>query len=103
MAVSIKNLVKKIEGNARETGLISSESSPMVAVYQISRWWRELFERATRHRSEGFPCWSEKEVAAARIIHATLLYLQMEGCDNPEQLLKDVAEGKQSVQDTETG
>ena len=75
--------------NAYGSGLITAESSSTVAVYQISRYWRELFQKATRHRSEALPQWNEKEVAAAKVINSALLFLAMEGCRNVEQIIID--------------
>lgn len=75
--------------NTHAAGLITDESSSTVAVYQISRYWRELFQTATRHRSYLLPQWNEKEVAVAKVITSALLFLAMEGCRNVEQLIID--------------
>lgn len=75
--------------NAHSSGLITAESSSTVAVYQISRYWRELFQTATRHRSDLLPQWPEKEVAAAKIITSALLFLAMEKCRDVEKLIND--------------
>ena len=75
--------------NAHVSGLITGDSSSTVAVYQISRYWRELFQKATRHRSDTLPQWNEKEHAAAKIITTALLFLAMEECRNVEQLIID--------------
>ncbi len=84
-----KKTVPDIVANAYVSGMITAESSSTVAVYQISRYWRELFQTATRHRSETLPQWNEKEVAAAKVITSALLFLAMEGCRNVEQLIID--------------
>lgn len=76
--------------NAEANGILTEDSSSMMAVYRISRYWRELFGRATRHRSDILPQWSEKEVAGANIIISALMFLSMEGCKNIEELIKDV-------------
>ena len=76
--------------NAHTSGLITGESSSTVAVYQISRYWRELFQKATRHRSDTLPQWTEKEHTAAKIITSALLFLAMEECRNVEQLITDI-------------
>lgn len=90
MAITLnKKLIPAIVAKAHAAGLISDESSTMVAVYQISRHWRELFQTATRHRSDTLPGWNEKEAAAARIITAALLFLAMEQCRDVEQLITD--------------
>lgn len=90
MAITInKKTVPDIVANAYSSGLITAESSSTVAVYQISRYWRELFQTATRHRFETLPQWNEKEVAAAKVITSALLFLAMEGCRNVEQLIID--------------
>lgn len=90
MAITLnKRTVPDIVANAYGSGLITAESSSTVAVYQISRYWRELFQRATRHRSETLPQWNEKEVAAAKVITSALLFLAMEDCRNVEQLIID--------------
>lgn len=90
MAITLnKKTVPDIVANAYAAGLITAESSSTVAVYQISRYWRELFQTATRHRSEFLPQWNEKEVAAAKVITSALLFLAMEKCRNVEQLIID--------------
>lgn len=90
MAITLnKKTVPDIVANAYGSGLITAESSSTVAVYQISRYWRELFQTATRHRSVTLPQWNEKEVAAAKVITSALLFLAMEGCRNVEQLIID--------------
>lgn len=90
MALTLnKKTVPDIVAKARASGIITAESSSIVAVYQISRYWRELFQTATRHRSELLPQWTEKEVAAAKVITSALLFLAMEGCRNVEQLIID--------------
>lgn len=90
MRVSKNNIVKCIMRNAEANGILTEDSSSMMAVYRISRYWRELFGRATRHRSDTLPQWSEKEVAGANIIISALMFLSMEGCKNIEELIKDV-------------
>ena len=80
-----------LELQAHQSGLINADSSANVPAYQISRYWRELFQRATNHPSDLCPRWTEREVAAANIINASLLYLAMLECDNVETLLVDVA------------
>lgn len=90
MAITInKKTVPDIVANAYSSGLITAESSSTVAVYQISRYWRVLFQKATRQRFETLPQWSEKEHAAAKVITSALLFLAMEGCRDIEQLIKD--------------
>ena len=90
MALTLnKKTMPDIVANAYAAGLITAESSSTVAVYQISRYWRELFQTATRHRSEHLPQWNEKEVAAAKVIASALLFLAMEKCRNVEQLIID--------------
>lgn len=90
MAITLnKKILPDIVKNARVAGLITPETSPTVAMYQISRYWRELFQKATRHRSDTLPGWSEKEHAAAKVITSALLFLAMEGCRDIEQLIKD--------------
>ena len=90
MALTInKTILPAIVSNAHVSGLITGESSSTVAVYQISRYWRELFQKATRHRSDALSQWSEKEVAASKIITSALLFLAMEGCRDVEQLIID--------------
>lgn len=90
MALTInKKILPAIVADAHASGLITAESSSSVVVYQISRHWRELFQKATRHRCDTLPQWNEKEVAAAKIITSTLLFLAMEECRNVEQLIID--------------
>lgn len=90
MAITLnKKTVPDIVANAYGSGLITDESSSTVALYQISRYWRELFQKATPHSSDTLPAWSEKEHAAAKIITSTLLFLAMEKCRDVEQLIID--------------
>lgn len=90
MAIALnKKIVPAIVSNAHASGLITAESSSTVAVYQISRYWRELFQKATRHRSDILPGWNEKEHAAAKVITSALLFLAMEQCKDVEQLIID--------------
>lgn len=92
MTIAInKKVVPNIVADAYASGLITAESSSTVAVYQISRYWRELFQTATRYRSENLPQWSEKEVSAAKVITSALLFLAMEKCRNVEALIAQVA------------
>lgn len=91
MALTInKKILPSIVANAHDAGLINAESSPTVAMYQMSRYWRELFQTSTRHRSDFMPKWSEREISAAKIITSALLFLSMEGCIDVEQLINDV-------------
>ena len=90
MALTLnKKILPDIVANAHVSGLITAESSSTVALYQISRYWRELFQKATRHRSDTLPQWTEKEHTAAKIITSALLFLAMEECRNVEQLIID--------------
>ena len=90
MALKINStILPDIMTNAHASGLITAESSSTVAVYQISRYWRELFQKSTRHRSDTLTQWSEKEHAAAKIITSALLFLALEECRNVEQLIID--------------
>lgn len=90
MALTLnKTILPAIVANAHAAGLITDESSSTVAVYQISRYWRELFQKATRHRSDTLPGWNEKEHAAAKVITSALLFLAMEQCKDVEQLIVD--------------
>ena len=90
MALTInKKILPAIVAHAHDAGLINAESSPTVAMYQISRYWRELFQTSTRHRSDLMPKWSEREISAAKIITSALLFLSMDGCTDVEGLLND--------------
>lgn len=103
MALKINNsIIPEIVANAHATGMITAESSSSVALYQISRQWRELFQTATRHRSEVFPQWSEKEVTAAKIITSALLFLAMEKCKDVENLIMQAGGIKTSSGNNET-
>lgn len=90
MALTLnKTILPAIVVNAHASGLITDQSSSTVALYQVSRYWRDLFQTATRHRSETLPQWNEKEVAAAKVITSALLFLAMEQCKDVEQLIVD--------------
>lgn len=95
-----KKILPGIVANAQASGLITAESSSAVALYQISRYWRELFQKSTRHRSEVLPQWSEKEHAAARIITSAFLFLAMERCEDVEQLIIDTIEAEKLIGNT---
>lgn len=91
MALTLnKKILPAIVADAHASGLITGESSSSVALYQISHYWRLLFEKATRHSSDLLPQWSEKEHAAAKVITSALLFLSMEGCRDVERLLSQV-------------
>ncbi len=90
MALTLnKTILSAIIEKAHAAGLITAESSSTVALYQVSRYWRELFQKATRHQSDTLPGWNEKEHAAAKVITSALLFLAMEQCRNVEQLIID--------------
>lgn len=90
MALTInRQIIPQVVTQAHASGLITAESSSTVALYQISRYWRELFQKATRQRSDALPQWTEKEKATAQIIKYALLFLAMEECQDVEQLLSD--------------
>lgn len=90
MALTLnKKILPAIFEKAHGAGLITDQSSSTVALYQVSRYWRELFQKATRHQSDTLPGWSAKEHAAAKVITSALLFLAMEQCRNVEQLIID--------------
>lgn len=90
-----KKIIPAIVEDAHTTGLITAESSSTVAMYQISRYWRELFQTATRFESDSLPGWNEKEVAAGKVITSALLFLAMEKCRDVEQLITDIVTSTQ--------
>ena len=91
MAITLNKQAIRCEKIAIDSGKITSLSSSRITLYDISRKWRELLD-ATSYPSSEMSKWSEKEVAAAEVLIATLTYLQRIGCKNIEQLLRDVIE-----------
>lgn len=86
MALPLKKFAAQCVKSAIEGGKITKASSPRVSLYDISRRWRELYD-ATGFQSLSVKGWTEKEVAAARVVIASLTYLERIGCKNVEQLL----------------
>lgn len=90
MALTInRKILSEILSGALVTGLITPETSSTMALYQVSRYWREAFKTATRYKSDSLPQWNEKEVAVAKVIIFALLFLAMERCRDVEQLITD--------------
>jgi hypothetical protein len=88
MAITLKKMAAKCEAAAIATGAITRMSSPTVSLYDISTHWRSLVD-ATKFKSAELPQWSEREVEAAGVIVATMVYLQRIGCQDIEQLIRD--------------
>lgn len=95
MAIPLKKFAAQCVQVAIEGGKITETSSSRVFLYEISRKWRELYD-ATSFQSQSIEGWSEKEVAAAKVIIASLTYLERIGCKNVEQLLKHTLEQEAS-------
>lgn len=93
MAIPLRKFAALCVQVAIEGGKITEASSPRVSVYEISRKWRELYN-ATSFQSQSVEGWSEKEVAAAEVIIASLTFLERIGCKNVEQLLRQTLEQK---------
>ena len=91
MAIPLRRFAAQCVQVAIEGGKITETSSSRVSLYEISRKWREL-DDATSFSSESVDGWTEKEVAAAEVIIASLTYLERIGCKNVEQLLRDTLE-----------
>ena len=87
MAIPLKKFAGQCAQAAIEGGKITEMSSPRAVVYDISRQWRELYA-ATSFMSLSVDGWSEKEVAAAGVIIASLTFLDRLGCRDVEQLLR---------------
>ncbi len=88
MAITLNKNAALCEKMALADDKISPTSSSRVSLYDISVKWRKL-HAATVFRQEDMPWWSEKEVAAAEIMLATMIYLRRIGCRDIEQLLRD--------------
>lgn len=91
MAIPLRKFAAQCVQAAIEGGKITEASSSRVSLYEISRKWRELYD-ATSFLSQSVEGWSEKEVAAAEVIIASLTFLERIGCKNVEQLLKQTLE-----------
>lgn len=89
MAIKLNKYAIQCEKIALDNGKITSESSPTVSLHDISREWRSLCN-ATVYQGVDSSRWNEKEVKAANVIIATLIYLKRIRCDNIEKLLRDV-------------
>ena len=87
MAIPLNKIATLCEEVALAKGKITPLSSPIVSLHDISREWRELC-KATAFKSANTPEWSEKEEGAAKVILASLTYLQRIGCKDIEQLLR---------------
>lgn len=88
MAIPLRKFAAECMQVAIERGKITENSSPRVLYYEISRKWREL-NRSTGFCNQAPTGWTEKEVAAAEVIIASLAFLERTGCKNVEQLLQD--------------
>lgn len=93
MAIPLKKFAARCVDRAIESGEITEASYPQISLYEISRKWRELYA-ATNFNSLSVQGWSEKEVAAAEVIIASLTFLERIGCKNVEQLLRQTLEGE---------
>lgn len=91
MAIPLRKFAAQCVKAAIEGGKITEASSPRVSIYDISRRWRELYD-ATGFQSPSVEGWTEKEVAAAQVIIASLTFLERIGCKNVEQLLRETLE-----------
>lgn len=89
MAIPLNKFASRLRRNAADEGRLCENCSPSVPLYDISASWRRLYD-STRARSGIFPRWSQREVNAAVVIRDTLVYLDHIGCNDIEQLLKDV-------------
>lgn len=91
MAISLnRKLLPQIVANAYASGLINDDSSSTVPLFLVSRYWREAFRTATRFKSRELPDWTEKEVAAGRLIVNAVLFLHMEACSDIEELIQSI-------------
>lgn len=91
MAIPLRKFATQCVQVAIEGGKITEASSSRASLYEISRKWRELYD-ATSFQSQSVEGWTEKEVAAAKVIIASLTFLERIGCKNVEQLLKQTLE-----------
>lgn len=91
MAIPLRKFAAHCVQVAIDGGKITKVSSPRVSLYEISRKWRELYD-ASNLNSLTVKDWSEKEVAAAEVIIASLTFLERIGCKDIEQLLRQTLE-----------
>lgn len=91
MAITLNKQAVRCEKTAIAQGKITPLSSSRASLYEISRKWRMLLD-ATSFPSKEAPQWSEREITAAEMMVETLVYLRRIGCDDIEQLLRDVIE-----------
>lgn len=91
MAIPLRKFAAQCVQVAIEGGKITEASSPRTSMFEISRKWRTL-RKATNFSSQSVKGYSEKEVAAAEVIIASLTFLERIGCKNVEQLLKQTLE-----------
>lgn len=89
MAITLNKQAIRCEELAIACGKITPLSPPRSSCYDISRAWRDLHSLGSNYQSDILPEWSEREVAAADILMATLTYLQRIGCKDIERLLRD--------------
>lgn len=89
MAIPLNKFASTQRRKAADEDRLCENCSPSVPLYDISASWRRLFG-STKARSERFQRWSQREVNAACVIRDTLVYLDHIGCNDIEQLIKDV-------------
>lgn len=91
MAIPLKKFAIQCEEAAMANGNMSASSSPAVSLHDISRSWRKLCN-CTSFKSSEIPEWNEREVGAADVVIAALVYLHRIGCKDMEKLLRDTLE-----------
>lgn len=91
MAIPLRKFAAQCVQVAIDGGKITEASSPRTSMFEISRKWRAL-RKATNFQSQSAKGYSEKEVAAAEVIIASLTFIERIGCKNVEQLLKQTLE-----------
>lgn len=89
MALTINHYARLCERAAIANGEITPDTSARVNLYDISRHWRDLAD-ATSFAHPHHKQYSEKEVAAAKVVISSITYLRRIKCGNIERLIKDV-------------
>lgn len=85
MAIALNKLIRRCLKAAAAQGKINDFSTSRIFLYDVSRDWRRQLD-ATKYKSSELPDYTQKQVAGIDVIISQLMCLEMDGCDNVEQL-----------------
>lgn len=93
--IVLNKLAKKCQENCIRSGRVTGNSNHRAYLVHASVMLHEAFDK-TKWASDTLKQWSEYEVSAAEVICWMTAFLERLGCDNIEQLIKDVIEYHQA-------